>query len=153
MREIEIIDKLSQWVKKHFEKSDLLIEKDVNIQLNDNIEQMRADLVVVQSKSNIIHTFEIKNKLSKNRVISAIWQVDSLYGNYKWLVVDLESKENISLEQLEEKGIGLIVFNSNNINNNKFFTIEVAAKYIDGNLMKYYPTIEEKWSKKKKNVS
>ena len=155
IKEVDIINHLSIWIKEYFKKSNLLVAREVSIQLGEEIQDMRTDLIAIQSKSNIIHAFEIKNKCRESNLNSIIWQVDSLYGNYKWLVTDEDSKNNIPLELFEKKGLGLIIFKSNNLNiaNVYEFEIIVNAKYVDGNLLNYYPSLIEAWNKKKKHAS
>lgn len=143
MKEIEIINKLSKWLESHFKTSDLLIESEVKLKLDDDMPNYRTDLVVIQSKSNVIHAFEIKKYVNESSFNSAIWQADSLYGNYKWLVLSNENFEKIPKKILKEKGIGLIVYSSSK----DTFKIELQPNYIDGNILKYYPLLEKKWYK------
>ena len=152
MKENEIINSLSNWIKEYFKKSNLLVANEVSIQLGEEIQDMKTDLIAIQSKSNIIHAFEIKNKCHESNINSIVWQVDSLYGNYKWLVTDENSQNNIPLELFEKKGLGLIIFKSNNLNtiNLSKFEIILHAKYVDGNLLNYYPSLMETWNNQKK---
>ncbi len=151
MKEFEIENHLSNWLANHFSDSDLLIEKEAKVQLGSNFQQMLyTDLIAIQSKSNVLHTFEIKNKINPNLISSVIWQVDSMYGNYKWLVLNEDCKQFLPIESFKKKGLGLILFKEKNTNKIDF-EISLSAKYVDGNLLKYYPTVNEKWIKKVKN--
>jgi len=149
MEEIEITNKLSNWLEIHFKNSDLLIEKDVSPKLGSNTEQFRTDLVAVQSKSNVIHAFEIKCAFNLSNLNSLIWQIETLYGNYKWLVITEEYKIKKLVQNLKEKGLGLLIY----IAKDDTFIIDVQPNYIDGNLMKFYPTINEKWKNKHSHAS
>jgi len=142
MNEIEIQRKLSLWLKNHFKNSDLLIDKEVRLKLGSETGQFRVDLIAVQSKSNVLHAFEIKSRINPSSINSTIWQIDSLYGNYKWLVVPEKFTSIEILNRIKEKGFGLLVFSSSERN----FKIRVQPRYIDGNFMKYYPTVKEKWN-------
>lgn len=148
MIEFEIQKKLKVWLEKLFKDSDLLIQEEVHVQLGEHRSNIRTDLVLIQSKSNVLHTYEIKKGLKSESFNSALWQTNSMYGNYKWLVTDNESKRYIQLDKLKEKGIGLILFNESS---DKFeFSTTLNAKYIDGNMLSYYPELKKKWNKKEK---
>ncbi len=144
MNEIEIQRKLSLWLKNHFKSSDLLIDKEVRLKLSSELSNFRVDLVAVQSKSNVIHAFEIKSRLNPSSINSAVWQIESIYGNYKWLVVTESFTSTEILNRLKEKGFGLLVFSSSK----RDFKVQVQPSYIDGNFMRYYPTVKEKWNNK-----
>ena len=99
----------------------------------------------IQSKSNVLHSFELKSKINLNAINSLIWQVDTMYGNYKWLVIlDIDTTKLSLKNQLKEKGIGFIIYDSKKNN----FKIEIQPKYIDGNFIEFYPSLKEKWNKK-----
>ena len=144
MNEIEIQKRLPKWLRKHFKDSDLLIEAEVSLKLGAETKQFRIDLIAVQSKSNVIHAFEIKSRLNITSLNSVMWQIDSLYGNYKWLVIPQEFKSMEIIKKLREKGLGLLIY----IPSENTFKIEAQPNYIDGNLIKYYPSINEKWINK-----
>ena len=142
LKEQEIIKYLTDWLKdKFFEKSNSLIAHEVKFVIADF--NFRADLIAIQSKSNVIHGFEIKSKLKKENVLSAIWQTNSYYTNYKWLVILSNDKKLFSPSILSEKlqDIGLIVYD---IEINKFSILK-QAQYIDGNFLKFLPNLEEQW--------
>ena len=142
LKEQEIIKYLTDWLKdKFFEKSISLIAHEVKFVIADF--NFRADLIAIQSKSNVIHGFEIKSKLKKENVLSAIWQTNSYYTNYKWLVILSNDKKLFSPSILSEKlqDIGLIVYD---IEINKFSILK-QAQYIDGNFLKFLPNLEEQW--------
>lgn len=144
MNEIEISTYLPDWLRSHFKDSDLLIEREVCLNLGVEKKQFRIDLIAVQSKSNVIHAFEIKSKLNISSINSLIWQIDSMYGNYKWLVITQEFESIDIIQQLKAKGLGLLVYHTLK----RTFQIAVQPNYIDGNLLKYYPSISEKWINK-----
>ena len=145
MTEIELIEKFILWFESHFKDSEIVFEKEVQLFLGSEPQKFRVDLVVIQSKSNVIHSIELKTKINLNILNSIVWQVDSLYGNYKWLVVGDLIPKDLSIKKLiKEKGIGLIFYNREK----ETFTIEIQPKYIDGNLLDYYPTLKQKWSNK-----
>jgi hypothetical protein len=144
MTDIELVNLLPIWLKNHFKDSELLIERDVCLDLGDESPRFRIDLIAVQSKSNVIHAFEIKSKINNELLNSIIWQIDSLYSNYKWLVISQEFKSDDLTKQLKAKGLGLLIYKPHE----KTFHVEAQPNYIDGNLINYYPTINEKWLNK-----
>lgn len=149
MKEFEIQKKLRTWLQKVFKDSDLLIREEAQVQLGETSSNMRTDLVLIQSKSNVLHAYEIKTRIKPDSFNSAFWQTNSMYGNYKWLVTSEESNRFIQLDKLKEKGIGLILFNESS--NKLEFKTSLNAKYIDGNMLSYYPSLKEEWNKKEKH--
>ncbi|MCF6171160.1 MAG: hypothetical protein L3J66_09310 [Bacteroidales bacterium] len=151
MIESKIQIELKIWLEKLFKDSDLLIQDEVKVQLGEQLSNIRTDLVIIQSKSNVLHAYEIKNKLKPESFNSAFWQTNSMYGNYKWLVTNEKSSQYIQLEKLKDKGIGLILFNES-LGKLEFKT-KLKAKYIDGNMLNYYPELKKEWNKKEKHGS
>ncbi len=145
MKEIELIQKLKVWIASYFSESDLEIDEEVKLFLGDEPQKIKTDLVVIQSKSNVLHSFEVKNSLNQSSFNSALWQVESLYGNYKWLVIGQPFKYNKEFKKLiRDKGIGVVYFRTEI----QDFNIEIQPKYIDGNFLHFYPTLKEKWNNK-----
>lgn len=145
MNEIELIQKLKTWITSYFKESDLQLDEDVKILLGQEPQKFRTDLVVIQSKSNVLHSFEVKNRLNQSSLIPAIWQVKSLYGNYKWLVIGEPLEINKEFKkQIKDNGIGLVSFRPEI----QDFKIEIQPNYIDGNFLHFYPTLKEKWNNK-----
>ena len=64
MKEIERIQKLKVWIASYFSESDLEIDEEVKLFLGDEPQKIKTDLVVIQSKSNVLHSFEVKNSLN-----------------------------------------------------------------------------------------
>lgn len=150
MNELELIERLKKWLESHFKESDLVLDQEVLLHLGGQAQKFRVDLLAIQSKSNVMHAFELKSKLNLTSINSAIWQVDSLYGNYKWLAIgDINKIEPQIKSLIKDKGIGLIVYDSKNDS----FEIEIQPKYIDGNFLEYYPSIREKWYNRLENGS
>ena len=148
MNEIELLERLKTWLESHFNESDLVLDQEVLLYLGDQAQKFRVDLLAIQSKSNVIHAFELKSKRNLTSLISAIWQVDSLYGNYKWLVIgDLFELEPQIRSLIKEKGIGLISYDFTK----DLFKIEIQPKYIDGNFLVYYPSLKAKWFNRLEN--
>lgn len=145
MRETELIQKFKTWIHSYFQESELVFDEEVKLFLGNEPQKFRTDLVVIQSKSNVLHSFELKNRLANISFNSVLWQADSLYGNYKWLVfgdlIDLNPEQR---NQVKEKGIGIIHFDQSQ----EKFSIKIKAKYIDGNFLDFYPTLKEKWNNK-----
>lgn len=142
MKENEIQDLLGKWLKdKFFKGSTTLIKSEVKFKIADFL--FSADLIAIQSKSNIIHGFEIKSRLKQDNILSAIWQTNSYYTNYKWLVIQKSDKNLFDATLLSEKllGIGLITFD----NDKEEFSVWQQAKYTDGNFLKFLPELEEQW--------
>lgn len=148
MVEFEIQKKLKDWLEKQFKGSDLLFQVEAQVQLGEHKSNIRTDVVLIQSKSNVLHAYEIKNKLRPENFNSAFWQTNSMYGNYKWLVTNEDSCNYIQFEKLKDKGIGLILFNESS--GSVEFKTKLNAKYIDGNMLNYYPGLKEEWNKKEK---
>ena len=138
----DIQDQLKYWLKNmFFEGSTTLIQSDVKFKLADF--KFSADLIAIQSKSNIIHGFEIKSRLLQEDILSAIWQTNSYYTNYKWLVIQMIDKQLFESILSSEKllGIGLITFDSVKGE----FSVWRQAKYTDGNFLKFIPELEVQW--------
>jgi len=145
MNETEFTEKFMNWLKSHYEDSDLVLEQESQLYLGGEKQKFRTDLVMIQSKSNVLHSFELKSKINLNAINSLIWQVDTMYGNYKWLVIlDIDTNKLSLKNQLKEKGIGFVIYDSKKNN----FKIEIQPKYIDGNFIEFYPSLKEKWNKK-----
>lgn len=146
MNETIINNELQNWLKRSFmHDSSYLMKKEVNFKLNDF--KFRADLIAIQSKSNIIHGFEIKNNINQSNIQSTISQVYSYYTNYKWLVVQKDKIiyfDKSILEKISNFGIGIIVFE----NDAKEFKIWKESKYIDGNFLKFIPEMQSEWENK-----
>lgn len=143
-KEKDISNHLRIWITKNLLKGpNSLIQEDVRFNIADF--RLTANIIAIQSKSNIIHGFDIKPRIGFDNISSAFWQCSSLYTNYKWLVVpkiDWESIFNkIVDEQLNTLGIGIILFDPNN----QDFEIQRDAKYIDGNFLKFLPDLENQW--------
>lgn len=140
-KQIEL--KLQKWLTRHFKSSSFLFKQDTQAKIDEF--KMRADLIAIQSKSNVIHVFEVKNKVTDINLLSAIWQTFSFYGNYRWLVLPstyirkIEETSSTKM-QLKKLGIGVITFDSNGQ-----FKINKEADYIDGNFLKYWPDVETEW--------
>ena len=147
MNEIELIQKFKTWITSYFKESDLLLDEEVKLFLGREKQKFRTDLVLIQSKSNILHSFEVKNRINQTSFNTVLWQVESLYGNYKWLIIGelLEINKEFKT-QIKDKGIGLIYFRTEL----QDFIIEIQPKYIDGNFLHYYPSLKEKWNNKHK---
>jgi hypothetical protein len=142
MKENEIQNLLDKWLKdKFFKGSNTLIQSEVKFKIADF--HFSADLIAIQSKSNIIHGFEIKSRLNQDNILSAIWQTNSYYTNYKWLVIPENDKHFFDTSLFSEKllGIGLITFNTDK----EDFSVLRQAKYTDGNFLKFLPELEEQW--------
>lgn len=146
MNENALQKKLHNWLETKFlQSTSYLIKEDVNFKVEDF--RFRADLIAIKSKSNVIHGFEIKNRINQSDLISAISQVFSYYTNYKWLVVNNSVIENISqiqLDNISKTGIGIITYE----NNSEDFNIWLESKYIDGNFLKYIPDMKLDWENK-----
>lgn len=142
-REKHIQKLLSRWLSSYFlNKTVLLIEEDVLFKVNDF--KMSADLIAIQSKSNVIHGFEIKSLIDKQNLIPSIWQTYSYYTNYRWLVIPIENAKiinEVGLEQIQKLGIGIITFDY--IIND--FRVLREASYVDGNFLKFLPQLESEW--------
>lgn len=143
-KEIQIIQLLNIWLNEvFFEGTTSLIRNEVSFKIDEF--NFRADVIAIQSKSNIIHGFEVKSKLRRDRIISAIWQTNSYYTNYKWLVINENDKGLFkqTLTSVNENllNIGIITFDEINKN----FKVLKQAKYNDGNFLKFIPDLEEEW--------
>jgi hypothetical protein len=146
MNEKTLQQKLHYWLETKFLKSTShLIKEDVNFKVEDFC--FRADLIAIKSKSNVIHGFEIKNRINQSDIASAISQVFSYYTNYKWLVVNQSIIANVSqiqIDNISKTGIGIITYK----NNSDDFNILIESKYIDGNFLKYIPDMKLDWENK-----
>lgn len=146
MNENSLQKKLHSWLETKFlQSTSYLIKEDVNFKVEDF--RFRADLIAIKSKSNVIHGFEIKNRIDQSNLISAISQVFSYYTNYKWLVINHSVISNISQMQIDnilKTGIGIITYE----NNSEDFNIWIESKYIDGNFLKYIPDMKLDWENK-----
>jgi hypothetical protein len=133
---------LESWLKeKFFKSSKTLVRSEVNFKIDDF--NFIADIIAIQSRSNIIHGFEIKGHLKKENVLSAIWQTNSYYTNYKWLVIQSNDKmlfDGIDFNK-QSLGIGVILFDREK----QDFSVFRQAKYSDGNFLKFLPELEEQW--------
>jgi len=140
--EIKIVRELDIWLKdKFFKGSKSLIKNEVSFKISEF--RFIADVIAIQSKSNVIHGFEVKSKLHRDKVLSAIWQTNSYYTNYKWLVINYNDKTLFNQTAFNEKllGIGIIIYNEMT----KDFIVWKQAKYVDGNFLKFLPDIEQQW--------
>jgi hypothetical protein len=141
--DIEIKKKLKEWLSSYyFKKSTLLIKEEVQFKVEDF--RMIADIILIQSKSNVIHGFEIKTTLTQGNLNSALWQTYSYYTNYRWLVTlvgNVNELNESTLLQFNKLGLGLITFNKNN----QSFKVLKEAKYVDGNFLKFIPELENEW--------
>lgn len=143
INETKIQLSLKNWLSEYFfKKTTLLVKEEVSFKVDEF--RMSADLIVIQSKSNVIHGFEIKSVLNSRNLQSSIWQTYSYYTNYKWLVIPFQKVNlfnNSLLEQIHKLGLGIITFDENGGN----FKIWKDAKYIDGNFLKFLPELENEW--------
>jgi hypothetical protein len=142
-----LIEDIKQWLKKVLlNSSSYLIKEEVNFKIGDF--RFRGDLIAIQSKSNVIHGFEIKSNLTLIDIHSAISQTYSYYTNYRWLVMPKNSVENLRnigvQKSIAEFGIGIISFDQQT----KEFFIVKEAKYNDGNFLKFLPDLKTDWENK-----
>jgi hypothetical protein len=149
--EKEISKLLRIWLTKNILKgATSLIKEDIQFKIADF--KLVADLIAIQSKSNIIHGFEIKQRINPENISSVFWRCSSFYTNYKWLVVPKNNWEftfNGEIDmQLDSFGIGIILLDTLN----KEFEIWRNAKYTDGNFLKFLPELEEQWIAINKSV-
>lgn len=146
MNEILLQKRFHNWLETKFlQSTSYLIKEDVNFKVKDF--HFRADIIAIKSKSNVIHGFEIKNRIDQSNLIAAISQVFSYYTNYKWLVVNQSVIKNLSHKQIEnisKTGIGVITYK----HDSQDFNIWIESKYIDGNFLKYIPDMKLDWENK-----
>jgi hypothetical protein len=134
-----IIKSLRRWLKKEYRDSYLVFETKP---MPDY--QLKPDLAMIQSRSDIIHVFDIVTKSSQERFYSIVWDVDSHYANYRWLVMPQSEYESLDLvySTLRDYGIGLLLFTGKE---RLTFYVKLRPDYIDGNFIDYWPSLSRSW--------
>ena len=85
--------------------------------------------------------------LTPKNFLSAIWQANSYYSNYRWLVIPINYLNIIHNEKhnINNIGVGIISFDCESESR---FNIVKKADYKDGNFLKYWPSLNNEWTHK-----
>ena len=134
-----VIPALERWLRNEFSGFNILVEGQIKSKYNQY-----ADLAMVQSKSNVIHTYEVKTKINPQIINSIVWALSSFYANYRWLVIPKNEYYSTSgvYSVLRDNGIGIILFSGKK---HYSFNEKLKAKYIDGNFIEYWPQLCATW--------
>jgi len=147
VKETHIVKELIQWLQNKYKESNLHIESEVKSEFDEF--SISSDLVAVQSKSNVLHAYEIKSYITEKTTQSIIWKLNSCYANYKWLVAPQDSYLQLyraKRELFKRYGIGVITFDT--IRPVIAFKVKMKAKYHEGNFIEYWPSVKRSWRSK-----
>lgn len=135
----KIISSLDNWFKRNHPYIKRLSQQSVNSRKG-----VQADYIFIQSRSDIIHIAEIKTHLSYNILESALWQLESMNANYKWLIIPEDEYYQATgiYSIVRDSGFGLLLFSGKD---RIHFEKKLNPIYLDGNFIDDWPSIASSW--------
>lgn len=139
MQESEIVDAVHDFVHREFGRG---ASKTFCTECARWDLRARADLIFVQSRSDVIHAVEAKRTLEG--AFDAIAQVARYPANYRWIA--LPDEDYVSgaglLKTCSERGIGVLV-----VHDRRRKPVEVKRRpvYEPGNYLDKWPRLSREW--------